>query len=591
MPPKKKTRAAKRPHDLSESDELQWATKANSGSDISSLQAASSAGLAAFMRGGGRRNGRADTKSAGGAAAGASSSGSASVGGSAAAPRPIDLIDGSDESGDDVSEEEYEEESEDDPSSDNDEDVAVWESESGAAGVVARGTAGKAAASSSGAAVIKHGTQIEDNRSIFQAHLAPARSVAEAKAVLRALRNDAYYQSADHHVAAYRVSPRPGSGSDGLVEVSDDDGEDRAGGKLLGVLRRYNAANVVVVVNRWWGGQNLGPKRFAHICRCAIELLQSQGYHAEGGGPSPASAGAASAKSRGLDSEVQKVTLLALLASRIVLARRALNPTAASRVIEVLSQHASCATALGDLGDSLRSGSLLRLTTGLHHFLTRGQPNYFSPSARHWANAHHSGGGGGGSEDFTAPLLGLRHCGAAECALLMLAACRGLGLTARLVSPLDPHASAANGSAALAETSLQRRRKPQSEVGIRAAPASRAVVFFPWLNARSRALVGACDRASNRACDQPRWSNALYPVDQVLAPRSARSPGAQAARARQGCWQGRRLEGARQGRQGSDRTARAGRRRRGCGRGGVGGGFLRGGGPLARRGSGARAGR
>ncbi|KAL1793181.1 hypothetical protein ACET3X_008163 [Alternaria dauci] len=52
----------------------------------------------------------------------------------------------------------------------------------------------------------------------------------------------------------------------------DDDGEKWAGGRLGNVLRDTEAEGVVVVA-RWYGGQNIGPIRFTHIENCAKEAI------------------------------------------------------------------------------------------------------------------------------------------------------------------------------------------------------------------------------------------------------------------------------------------------------------------------------
>ncbi|CAG8815112.1 16561_t:CDS:2, partial [Dentiscutata erythropus] len=54
---------------------------------------------------------------------------------------------------------------------------------------------------------------------------------------------------------------------------SDDDGEKRAGERLLNLLKTLDAKNVAVIVTRWFGGISLGPVRFEHIVKCAREVL------------------------------------------------------------------------------------------------------------------------------------------------------------------------------------------------------------------------------------------------------------------------------------------------------------------------------
>ena len=53
-----------------------------------------------------------------------------------------------------------------------------------------------------------------------------------------------------------------------------DCGEAGAGQRLLTLLERSNAINVLVIVTRWYGGTPLGPARFRHICSTAKESLK-----------------------------------------------------------------------------------------------------------------------------------------------------------------------------------------------------------------------------------------------------------------------------------------------------------------------------
>lgn len=53
-----------------------------------------------------------------------------------------------------------------------------------------------------------------------------------------------------------------------------DGGEAGAGQRLLTLLERSNAINVLVIVTRWYGGTPLGPARFRHICSTAVESLK-----------------------------------------------------------------------------------------------------------------------------------------------------------------------------------------------------------------------------------------------------------------------------------------------------------------------------
>lgn len=60
-----------------------------------------------------------------------------------------------------------------------------------------------------------------------------------------------------------------------LRSGSTDDGESWAGSKVLKVLENQAIIDAVVIVSRWYGGTMLGPARFSHIERCALEVCQA----------------------------------------------------------------------------------------------------------------------------------------------------------------------------------------------------------------------------------------------------------------------------------------------------------------------------
>ena len=72
---------------------------------------------------------------------------------------------------------------------------------------------------------------------------------------------------------AYRFTEVKPDGSTILKHDNDDDGEDAAGSKLAHLLEMRKEEGVLVVVTRWYGGIQLGPKRFHHIINLARELL------------------------------------------------------------------------------------------------------------------------------------------------------------------------------------------------------------------------------------------------------------------------------------------------------------------------------
>jgi hypothetical protein len=121
---------------------------------------------------------------------------------------------------------------------------------------------------------LQHGEPFVEKKSTFQAHAAPVASAAEVRAVADFLLLDNKVRRASHNMMAYRVA----SGSGGVAEDFDDDGENAAGGRLLHLLQAMDARGVVVVVSRWYGGVKLGPARFTHINNAARLLLEEMGY-------------------------------------------------------------------------------------------------------------------------------------------------------------------------------------------------------------------------------------------------------------------------------------------------------------------------
>ncbi|XP_060807709.1 protein IMPACT-like [Amyelois transitella] len=119
---------------------------------------------------------------------------------------------------------------------------------------------------------ITHAAVITDRRSNFQGHAAQVHSVADVEAVLKELKLNSKIQNAKHNVFAYRILV------DGkLLEHDDNDGERKAGGRLLHYLKIRDLQNVVVVVTRWFGGIMLGADRFKHYTEAAKQAVESAG--------------------------------------------------------------------------------------------------------------------------------------------------------------------------------------------------------------------------------------------------------------------------------------------------------------------------
>lgn len=111
------------------------------------------------------------------------------------------------------------------------------------------------------------------DRSRFIATVAPAPTVADAQALLRAVREA--YPDATHHCWAYVVGP---PGSTGQVGMSDD-GEPHgtAGRPMLTVLLHGGVGDVVAVVTRYYGGTKLGTgglvKAYGGAVQAALATL------------------------------------------------------------------------------------------------------------------------------------------------------------------------------------------------------------------------------------------------------------------------------------------------------------------------------
>ncbi|KAJ4301043.1 hypothetical protein N0V90_003133 [Kalmusia sp. IMI 367209] len=94
----------------------------------------------------------------------------------------------------------------------------------------------------------------------------------------KALQNLPEFRTATHRIAAWRTRSKQKSlmpESKVLYDLGhDDDGEKWAGSRLQNVLKDTDTEGVVVVA-RWYGGQNIGPVRFTHIETCAKQAIWS----------------------------------------------------------------------------------------------------------------------------------------------------------------------------------------------------------------------------------------------------------------------------------------------------------------------------
>jgi hypothetical protein len=120
------------------------------------------------------------------------------------------------------------------------------------------------------------GDPLVDKKSTFQAHLCAVHTEMQVQEALQQLiTSSSKIQRATHNMYAWRIVEKLQGGRIVTKHDNDDDGEDAAGSKLAYLLDMRSDENVLVVVSRWYGGIQLGPKRFAHIVNVARELLVS----------------------------------------------------------------------------------------------------------------------------------------------------------------------------------------------------------------------------------------------------------------------------------------------------------------------------
>jgi len=103
---------------------------------------------------------------------------------------------------------------------------------------------------------------VVEMKSVFVARCAPVSSPDQANSYLQhLLDSDKKVRSATHNITAWRIR-----GENGVTyQDCDDDGETAAGGRVLHLMQLMDLWDVMVVVTRWYGGHQLGPKRFSII--------------------------------------------------------------------------------------------------------------------------------------------------------------------------------------------------------------------------------------------------------------------------------------------------------------------------------------
>ncbi|KAK4155963.1 ribosomal protein S5 domain 2-type protein [Chaetomidium leptoderma] len=118
-------------------------------------------------------------------------------------------------------------------------------------------------------------------RSTFVARCAPVSAPSQAAGFLaHLLASDKRVRTATHNITAWRIRGPNGTS----FQDCDDDGETAAGGRLLHLMQLMDLWDTMVVVTRWYGGQKLGPRRFALINQTARDAFVRAGLVREEAG-------------------------------------------------------------------------------------------------------------------------------------------------------------------------------------------------------------------------------------------------------------------------------------------------------------------
>lgn len=111
-------------------------------------------------------------------------------------------------------------------------------------------------------------------KSTFIARSAAVSSPDQAaQYVQHLLASDKRVRSATHNITAWRIRGPNGTS----FQDCNDDGETAAGGRLLHLMQLMDLWDTMVVVTRWYGGQKLGPRRFALINAVARDAFVKAG--------------------------------------------------------------------------------------------------------------------------------------------------------------------------------------------------------------------------------------------------------------------------------------------------------------------------
>jgi hypothetical protein len=119
---------------------------------------------------------------------------------------------------------------------------------------------------------------VVEMKSTFIARCAVVTSPDQAfRNVQHLLATDKKVRAATHNITAWRIRGPNGTS----FQDCDDDGETAAGGRLLHLMQLMDIWDAMVVVTRWYGGQKLGPRRFAVINIVARDAFVKAGLVVE----------------------------------------------------------------------------------------------------------------------------------------------------------------------------------------------------------------------------------------------------------------------------------------------------------------------
>lgn len=119
------------------------------------------------------------------------------------------------------------------------------------------------------------GSILSERKSHFQAHVCKVKSKDDVDRALRTLLLNPKIADATHNIMAYRYTNESGT----MAQDYDDDGENKAGGRLLELIDLMAVENLMVVVSRWYGGVMLGPSRFKCINNIAKDTIVESGFY------------------------------------------------------------------------------------------------------------------------------------------------------------------------------------------------------------------------------------------------------------------------------------------------------------------------